>query len=113
MLYDAFREQYRASAAAPIQVAGGSIGVSRCTREVLMRVRQEFFLIYFYLLKSNTIQEFERLIDEKIFICVAPSSTSIAPGFVRYRSALTWDDVKRAVDKMGKTSLKKWLTKAQ
>lgn len=94
MLYDAFREQYRASAAAPIQVAGGSIGVSRCTREVLMR-------------------EFERLIGEKIFICVAPSSTSIAPGFVRYRSALTWDDVKRAVDKMGKTSLKKWLTKAQ
>ncbi|KAG2088486.1 origin recognition complex subunit 4 C-terminus-domain-containing protein [Suillus discolor] len=94
MLYDAFREQYRASAAAPIQVAGGSIGVSRCTREVLMR-------------------GFEHLIGEKIFICVAASSTSIAPGFARYRSALTWDDVKRAVDKMGKTSLKKWLTKAQ
>ncbi|KAG2348939.1 hypothetical protein BDR05DRAFT_924752 [Suillus weaverae] len=94
MLYDAFREQYRASTAAPIQVAGGSIGVSRCTREVLMR-------------------GFERLIGEKIFICVAASSTSIAPGFARYRSALTWADVKRAVDKMGKTSLKKWLTKAQ
>ncbi|KAG1833170.1 origin recognition complex subunit 4 C-terminus-domain-containing protein [Suillus variegatus] len=94
MLYDAFREQYRASAAAPIQVAGGSIGVSRCTREVLMR-------------------GFEHLIGEKIFICVAASSTSIAPGFARYRSALSWDDVKRAVDKMGKTSLKKWFTKAQ
>ncbi|KAG2367351.1 origin recognition complex subunit 4 C-terminus-domain-containing protein [Suillus spraguei] len=94
MLYDAFREQYRASAAAPIQVAGGSIGMSRCTREVLMR-------------------GFEHLIGEKIFICVAAPSTSIAPGFARYRSALTWDDVKRAVDKMGKTSLKKWLTKAQ
>ncbi|KAG2156091.1 origin recognition complex subunit 4 C-terminus-domain-containing protein [Suillus clintonianus] len=93
MLYDAFREQYRASAAAPIQVAGGSIGMSRCTREVLMR-------------------GFEHLIGEKIFICVAASSTSIAPGFTRYRSALNWDDVKRAVDKMGKTSLKKWLTKA-
>ncbi|KAG2077387.1 hypothetical protein BDR04DRAFT_1066045 [Suillus decipiens] len=90
MLYDAFREQYRASAAAPIQVAGGSIGMSRCTRE-----------------------GFEHLIGEKIFICVATPSTSIAPGFARYRSALTWDDVKRAVDKMGKTSLKKWLAKAQ
>jgi origin recognition complex subunit 4 len=94
MLYDTFREQYRASAAAPIQVAGGSIGMSRCTREVLMR-------------------GFEHLIGEKIFICVAASSASIAPGFARYRSALTWDDVKRAVDKMGKTSLKRWLTKAQ
>ncbi|KAG0709662.1 AAA ATPase domain-containing protein [Suillus ampliporus] len=93
MLYDAFREQYRASAAAPIQVAGGSISMSRCTREVLMR-------------------GFECLVAEKIFISVAASSMSIAPGFTRYRSTLTWDDVKRAVDKMGKTSLKKWLTKA-
>ncbi|KAG1866593.1 AAA ATPase domain-containing protein [Suillus subalutaceus] len=90
MLYDTFREQYRASAAAPIQVAGGSIGMSRCTRE-----------------------GFERLIGERIFICVTASSTSIAPGFARYRSVLTWDDIKKAVDKMGKTSLKKWLTKAQ
>ncbi|KAG2042816.1 origin recognition complex subunit 4 C-terminus-domain-containing protein [Suillus americanus] len=90
MLYDAFREQYRASAAAPIQVAGGSIGMPRCTRE-----------------------GFERLIGEKIFICVTAPSTSIAPGFARYRSVLSWDDVKKAVDKIGKTSLKKWLTKAQ
>ncbi|KAG1754069.1 origin recognition complex subunit 4 C-terminus-domain-containing protein, partial [Suillus paluster] len=89
MLYDSFREQYRASAAAPIQVAGGSISMSRCTRE-----------------------GFECLVAEKILISVAASSTNIAPGFTRYRSVLTWDDVKRAVDKMGKTSLKKWLTKA-
>jgi len=93
MLYDAFREQYRASAATPIQVAGGSISMSRCSREVLMR-------------------GFEMLVAEKIFISIATSSSSIAPGFTRYRNVLTWEEVKRAVDKMGKTSLKKWLTKA-
>ncbi|OJA19009.1 hypothetical protein AZE42_00369 [Rhizopogon vesiculosus] len=94
MLYDAFREQYRASAAAPIQVAGGSISMPRCSREVLMR-------------------GFESLVAEKIFISIVTSSSSIAPGFTRYRNVLTWGEVKRAVDKMGKTSLKKWLTKAQ
>lgn len=39
MLYDGFREEFRASAAAPIQIEGGSIGMAKCTREVLMRVR--------------------------------------------------------------------------
>lgn len=39
MLYDAFREEFRASSAAPIQIEGGSIGMAKCTREVLMRVR--------------------------------------------------------------------------
>lgn len=38
MLYDAFREEFRASSAAPIQIEGGSIGMARCTRDVLMRV---------------------------------------------------------------------------
>lgn len=38
MLYDAFREEFRASSAAPIQIEGGSIGMTKCTREVLMRV---------------------------------------------------------------------------
>lgn len=38
MLYDAFREEFRASSAAPIQIEGGSIGMARCSREVLIRV---------------------------------------------------------------------------
>lgn len=40
MLHDAFREEFRASSAAPVQIEGGSIGMARCTREVLMRVRR-------------------------------------------------------------------------
>jgi len=59
------------------------------------------------------MQAFESLLAGRIFTCVAASSSSIAPGFTRYRSVLTWEEVKKAVDKMGKTSLKKWLTKAQ
>jgi hypothetical protein len=45
MLYDAFREQFRASSAAPIQIEGGSIGMAKCTREVLMSVCSVVFAI--------------------------------------------------------------------
>lgn len=38
MLYDTFNEQVRASTAAPVQINGGSIGMMRCSREVLMSV---------------------------------------------------------------------------
>jgi len=39
MLFDIFRDQVRASSSAPVQVNGGSIGMVRCTRDVLMTVR--------------------------------------------------------------------------
>jgi origin recognition complex subunit 4 len=38
MLHEYFRDQVRASMSAPVQVNGGSIGMVRCSREVLMSV---------------------------------------------------------------------------
>ncbi|KIJ20046.1 hypothetical protein PAXINDRAFT_107733 [Paxillus involutus ATCC 200175] len=89
MLYDAFREQFRASSAAPIQIEGGSIGMAKCTRE-----------------------GFEQLLAARMFTPVAAPSSSIAPGFVRYRCLVAREDVKQAVDMTGQTNLKKWLHKA-
>ncbi|KAF9221994.1 hypothetical protein BS17DRAFT_784251 [Gyrodon lividus] len=93
MLYDAFREQFRASSAAPIQIKGGSIGMARCTREVLM-------------------SGFEQLLGARIFTGVAAPSSSLSPEFVRYHCLVEREDVKRAVNMMGQTNLKKWLHKA-
>lgn len=39
MLYERFTRQVRASTAAPVQVNGGSIGMVRCPRPVMMGVR--------------------------------------------------------------------------
>jgi hypothetical protein len=41
-LHDAFRDQVRKSMAAPVQIAGGSIGMVRCGRGVLFGVRFSF-----------------------------------------------------------------------
>ncbi|KAH7929476.1 hypothetical protein BV22DRAFT_989038, partial [Leucogyrophana mollusca] len=90
MLYDSFRDQFRASAAAPVQIEGGSIGMARCTRE-----------------------GFEQLLAARIFVSIAAPSPNIAPQFVCYRCMVRREDVKKAVDKMGQTNLKKWLSKAQ
>ncbi|KAI6113651.1 origin recognition complex subunit 4 C-terminus-domain-containing protein [Pisolithus thermaeus] len=93
MLYEMFREQLRASAAAPIQIEGGSIGMVRCTREVLMT-------------------SFERLLAAGMFLGVAPPSVNTAPEFVRYRCLVERELLKRVVDTAGQTSLKKWFYKA-
>lgn len=39
MLHDAFKTQVRTSQSAPVQVAGGGVGMVRCSREVLSSVR--------------------------------------------------------------------------
>jgi len=38
MLYDFFQKQVRTSQSAPVQLGGGSIGMMRCSKEVLMTV---------------------------------------------------------------------------
>jgi origin recognition complex subunit 4 len=53
------------------------------------------------------------LIAARLFVSVAPTSSSVAKGFVKYRCVVQRLDVKRAVEKMGKTNLKKWFSKAQ
>lgn len=42
MLHEYFREQVRASAAAPVQVGGAGIGIRNCSRGVLASVRRFF-----------------------------------------------------------------------
>ncbi|KAF5388236.1 hypothetical protein D9615_000436 [Tricholomella constricta] len=94
MLHEYFRDQVRASTSAPVQVNGGSIGMVRCSRQVLMTA-------------------FEDLIATKVFVPVAAFAPSEAKEFVKYRSVVDREDVKKAVDKMSQVNLKKWLTKAQ
>ncbi|CAA7259792.1 unnamed protein product [Cyclocybe aegerita] len=94
MLFDYFRDQLRASTAAPVQVNGGNIGMVRCTREVLMAT-------------------FDGLIASKTFVCVTGPSSNISKEFMKYRSNLHRSIVKPIIDKSGQIHLKKWLTKAQ
>ncbi|KAF8639810.1 hypothetical protein AX17_001069 [Amanita inopinata Kibby_2008] len=94
MLYESFYNQLRASTSAPVQVNGGGIGMMRCSRGVMMSV-------------------FESLIHAHIFIPLTPPTASVPKEFVKYRCALGRDDIRKAVDRFGQTSVKKWLNKAQ
>lgn len=49
----------------------------------------------------------------KLFVGVAALSSNIAKEFVKYRSVVEREDVKKAVEKTGHINLKKWLSKAQ
>ncbi|KAF8076418.1 origin recognition complex subunit 4 C-terminus-domain-containing protein [Lyophyllum atratum] len=84
MLHEYFRDQLRASTSAPVQLNGGSIGMA-----------------------------FEDLISTRVFVAAAAYAPSVAKEFVKYRSAVDREAVKKAVDKMNQVNLKKWLTKAQ
>ncbi|PCH41003.1 hypothetical protein WOLCODRAFT_99699 [Wolfiporia cocos MD-104 SS10] len=94
MLHEAFRDQVRTSQSAPVQVDGGGIGMVRCTREVL-------------------IGAFETLVSLRVFVTTVPPSTNTAREFMLHRCAVERADVKKAVDAMGQTNLKKWLNKMQ
>jgi origin recognition complex subunit 4 len=111
MLYECFYNQVRVSSAAPVQIEGGGIGMVKCTRDVLMSV-SVFFVTTFNDLIGKW-QAFEQLIAARLFVNVAPPSPNVAKEFVKYRCAVQRLDVKKAVEKMGKTNLKKWFSKAQ
>ncbi|KAG6861587.1 hypothetical protein C0995_014494 [Termitomyces sp. Mi166 len=93
MLHESFRDQVRASTSAPVQVRGGSIGMVRCSRQVLMSA-------------------FEDLVAMRAFVPAVAYAQSVAKEFVKYRSVIEREDVKRAVEKMSQVNLRKWLTKA-
>ncbi|KAG5351316.1 hypothetical protein C0989_007017 [Termitomyces sp. Mn162] len=61
---------------------------------------------------SAPVQAFEDLIAMRAFIPVVAYTQSIAKQFVKYRSVIEREDVKKAVEKMNQVNLKKWLTKA-
>lgn len=49
----------------------------------------------------------------RVFVNVSAASSMVAREFVKYRSSVERDDVKRTVEKLGTMSLKKWLGKSQ
>lgn len=109
MLYETFRDQVRASTSAPVQLRGGSIGMVRCSRQVLMIVSP----IIFSRQQSYVItQAFENLVAMRAFVPVVAYAQSVAKEFVKYRSVVEREDVRKAVEKMSQVNLKKWLTKA-
>jgi origin recognition complex subunit 4 len=73
--------------------------------------------VFFFVTTFNDLigkwQAFEQLIAARLFVIVAPPSPNVAKEFVKYRCAVQRLDVKKAVEKMGETNLKKWLSKAQ
>nr|VWP00882.1 Ras GTPase activator [Ganoderma boninense] len=83
MLHDAFKTQVRTSQSAPVQVAGGGVGMA-----------------------------FERLVELRVFLPAAAPAASIAKEFALHRSAVDRFEVRRTVDAIGQLSLKKWFTKA-
>jgi origin recognition complex subunit 4 len=110
-LHDDFRDQVRKSTAAPVQIEGGGIGMVRCSRGVLMGVGSITLCIQVFSL--NMPQAFEQLVSAKIFIAAGPTATAgLGREFVKYRCVPDREDVKRAVEKIGQTNLKKWFSKA-
>ncbi|KAF8914663.1 origin recognition complex subunit 4 C-terminus-domain-containing protein [Mucidula mucida] len=83
MLNDYFQNQVRSSAAAPVQVNGGGIGMS-----------------------------FEALVAAKVFVPVGPPGWNISKEFVKFRCVLSREDIRKAVEKSGHSTLNKWLKKS-
>ena len=49
----------------------------------------------------------------KVFVAVSAASSMVAKQFVKYRSNLEREEVKRTVEKLGTMNLKRWLGKSQ
>ncbi|EPQ59267.1 hypothetical protein GLOTRDRAFT_70551 [Gloeophyllum trabeum ATCC 11539] len=90
MLHETFRDQVRTSLSAPVQVEGGGIGMMKCTREA-----------------------FEYMIRVRAFVMSGPSSSNVAKEFGKYRCMAEREEVKKIVDRLGQTNLKKWFSKAK
>lgn len=120
MLHEAFHNQVRASASAPVEVRGSGIGMLDCSRQVLMSVRSLiqskgrcWWRLRSFYLRFLFGQAFEHLVSSRVFVCVAAPSANIRSEFVRYRCVVEREDLKKAIEKMGQTNLKKWFSKAQ
>jgi origin recognition complex subunit 4 len=114
-LYELFRDQLRVSTSAPVQfMGGGSIGMMKCSKEVLsvVGVSLSMFPHFIYLTNGFGNQSFERLVTARYFVATGPPSASISREFVRYRCAVDREEVKRALDRGKQTALQKWFNKA-
>ncbi|KAJ3741091.1 origin recognition complex subunit 4 C-terminus-domain-containing protein [Lentinula detonsa] len=93
MLYEYVRNAIRVSAVAPVQLHGNSIGMVRCSRQVLWAT-------------------FERLISAQIFVSLSGPSMNVGKNFLKYRCSVNREDVKKSVEKNGHSSLTKFLRRA-
>ncbi|KAF7344489.1 AAA domain-containing protein [Mycena sanguinolenta] len=90
MLRERVRDQIRISSSAPVEINGSSIGMPKCSRVVLMSA-------------------FESLVSARILAPTVAPSASVAKGFVRFRSVVSREDVKKAVQTRNDMNLSKWL----
>ncbi|KAJ4478128.1 origin recognition complex subunit 4 C-terminus-domain-containing protein [Lentinula aciculospora] len=93
MLYEYVRNAIRVSAVAPVQLHGNSIGMVRCSRQVLWAA-------------------FEHLISAQIFVSLSGPSLNVGKNFLKYRCSVDREDVKKSVEKNGHSSLTKFLRRA-
>jgi origin recognition complex subunit 4 len=60
-----------------------------------------------------SVQAFEQLVSARIFVPTGPTATAgLGREFVKHRCVPNREEVKRAVEKIGQTNLKKWFSKA-
>ena len=53
------------------------------------------------------------MVNVRVFVGVSAVTSLVAKEFVKYRSGVEREEVKRTVEKLGTMSLKKWLGKSQ
>jgi len=56
---------------------------------------------------------FEQLASTRAFVPITASAANIAKEFMKYRCAIEREDVKKAVEKIGHMSMRKWFGKSQ
>ncbi|KAJ3778859.1 origin recognition complex subunit 4 C-terminus-domain-containing protein [Lentinula raphanica] len=93
MLYEYVRNAIRVSTVAPVQLHGNSIGMVRCSRQVL-RVA------------------FEQLISAQIFVSLSGPTVNLGKNFLKYRCSVNREDIRKSVEKNGHSSLTKFLKRA-
>ncbi|KAH9076981.1 origin recognition complex subunit 4 C-terminus-domain-containing protein [Lactarius deliciosus] len=94
MLHDSFQKQVRTSQSAPVQIGGSSIGMVRCSKEVLMTA-------------------FEQLVATKVFVAVTPIPAGTMKQFVRYKCMVEKEGIRQMVSAKGQTNLNQWLKRSQ
>lgn len=85
----------------------------KCGRQVMMGVSSKNIFQTPWLKSRDCTQAFEHLVSARVFVGIAAESSMVTKEFVKYRSSVKREEVKRTVEKLGTMSLKKWLGKSQ
>ena len=71
------------------------------------------FRAFFWSVCRDCEQAFEHLVSVRVFVGVSAASSMVSKEFVKYRSNVEREEVKKTVEKLGTMSLRKWLGKSQ